>query len=106
MKRTIWEKRSLLIPSVIASLMLFGALASWPYGYYQLLRFVVCGVGAYTAYTAYIWQKMWVVWLFGFVTLLFNPLIPIHLSRELWQLIDFVCALLFLIAGFLLKSPE
>ncbi len=100
------NKRSLLIASLIAAAMLLGALAPCPYGYYQLLRFVVCGVSVYIVFMAYGWHKMWVAWLFGFVALLFNPLIPIHLSRELWQPIDMGCALLFLTTMFLLKKPS
>ena len=86
--------------------MLLGALFNWPYGYYQLLRFVVCGVSAYIAFNAYQWQKIGVGWLFGFVAFLFNPLIPIHLSREIWQVIDFICAILFIVSAFILKKPE
>ncbi len=99
------EKRPHLIPSLIAVTMLLISLADLPYGYYQLLRFVTCGVAMYVAYTAYKWQKVWVVWLFGFVALLFNPLIPIHLSRELWQPIDVLCALTFTVIAITLKNP-
>jgi len=55
--KSILEKRPCLIPAGVASIMLFLALAPWPYGYYQLLRFVVCGVSAYMAFMAYTWQK-------------------------------------------------
>lgn len=99
------KKRPHIIPSLIAALMLLGALVEWPYGYYQLLRFVVCGVGVYVAYTAYNWQKMWAMWLFGLIALLFNPPISIHLSREIWQPIDEICALLFVAIAFILKKP-
>ncbi len=100
------DKRQHLIPSLIAAIMLLGALADLPYGYYQLLRFAVCGVGLYLAYTAYQWQKMWAMWLFGFIALLFNPLIPIHLSKELWQPIDVICAILFIVVAFVLKKRK
>jgi len=100
------EKRPHLIPCVIAALALLGALAPWPYGYYQLLRFVVCPVSAYVAYLAYNWHKLWATWLFGFIAILFNPLIPIHLSRELWQPIDFVCAILFVVIIFAFKKSK
>ena len=102
----VLNNRPHLIPSLIAAAMLLLALADLPYGYYQLLRFVVCGAGAYVAYTAYTWQKMWAVWLFAFVVVLFNPFIPIHLSKELWQPIDFVCAILFVVMVFVLKEPK
>lgn len=106
MKKDLLEKRPHLIPSLIAALMLFGALGRWPYGYYQLLRFVTCGVAVYVAFMAYNWQKIWAVWLFGFIALLFNPLIPIHLSRELWQPIDVICAILLIVIAFVLKKPK
>jgi len=104
MSQNALQKKPHLIPAIIAAVMLLGALADLPYGYYQLLRFVVCGVAVYIVYTAYTWQKMWAMWLFGFIALLFNPFIPIHLSKELWQPIDFVCAILFTIFGVTLKK--
>jgi len=105
MNKDVLEKRPHLIPCLIAALMLFGALAYWPYGYYKLLRFVTCVAGVYVVYKAYNWQKMWAVWLFGFIALLFNPLIPIHLTHEIWQPIDFICAILFIAIVFVLKEP-
>lgn len=99
------EKQPHLIPCIVAALMLLGALAPWPYGYYQLIRFVVCGLSMYVAFMAYNWQKLWATWLFGLIAVLFNPLIPIHLSRELWQPIDLVCAFLFAAVAFILKKP-
>ncbi len=106
MSTTLFEKRPHLVPVMLAALMLLGALADWPYGYYQLLRFVVCGVAAYIAFLGYSAGKLWVAWVFGFVAILFNPLIPIHLSREIWQTIDVVCALLFIAVGFYIGRPE
>jgi len=100
------KKRPHLIPAIIAALMLLGSLAHWPYGYYQLLRFVVCGISVYVAYVAYNWQKLWATYLLGFIALLFNPLVPIHLSIELWQPIDLICAVLFIVIVFVLKTPE
>lgn len=104
MGKSILEKRQCLIPAGVASIMLFLALAPWPYGYYQLLRFVVCGAASYIAFVAYNRQKMWAAWLFGFIAVLFNPLIPIHLSRELWQPIDVICAILFIFVIAMLKK--
>ena len=56
-----------------------------------MLRFVVCGVSVYVAFKAYNWQRIWGTWLFGFIAVLFNPLILIHLSREIWKRIDVIC---------------
>jgi hypothetical protein len=105
MDRTILEKRPHLIPCIIAAIMLFLALAPWPYGYYQSLRFVVCGMAVYVAFMAYNWHKIWALWLFGFIAVLFNPLIPIHFSRELWQPIDVICGILFVVVMLILQKP-
>ena len=90
------KNRLHLIPSLIAALLLLGALADWPYVYYQLLRWVVCGVAIFVAASAYGWQKLWATWLFGFIAVLFNPVAPIHLSRAAWQPIDVICSMLFI----------
>jgi urea transporter len=105
MSETELQKRPLLIPAAIAALMLFGALAPWPYGYYQLLRWVTCGVAVYVAFLAYAWEKKWATYLFGFIAVLFNPLLPIYLLREIWQPIDVICALLFVVVTFTVEKP-
>ena len=87
------------IPGVIAALALFAALGGWPYGYYPLLRLVVSGAGIYTAFVMYGWRRMGLAWLFGLVALLFNPIVVIHLSREMWRPIDLFCAALFAIVA-------
>ena len=100
------DKRPHLIPCIVAAVALLAALGDWPYVYYQLLRFVVCGVSVYVAFVAYGFKRLWATWLFGIIAVLFNPLAPIHLSRDLWQPIDFACAVLFVIVAFVLNRPE
>lgn len=95
-----------LIPALIAAVMLLGALAPLPYGYYQALRWVTCGVGVYMAVNAYSWGKTWATWIFGAIAILFNPLIPIHLTREIWQPIDAICSLFFGLSILFLKKPS
>ena len=105
MNGNVLEKRPLLIPAVIAALILFGALIQWPFGYYQLLRFIVSGISIFLAFMAYRWQKLWAAWLFGFIAILFNPLIPIHLPKYVWHTIDVTCAFLFVAIASILKKP-
>jgi len=106
MSERLLQRRPHLIPSLIAAAMLLGALAEWPYGYYQLLRLVTCGVSVYIAALAYNWEKVWATWLFGFIAVLFNPLLPVHLSRGLWQPIDLICAVMFVVIAFILKNSK
>jgi len=99
------KNRPHIIPSLIAALMLLGALLEWPYGYYIFLRWITCAIALFVAFTAYDWHKLWAMWLFGFIALLFNPLIPVHLSRQLWQPIDLICSFLFVLGVFILRKP-
>lgn len=90
------------ILTITASGFLFIALfEGLPYGYFTLLRFVVCAVGAYMAYKIYESDNdsLW-VWLFGGIAILFNPIIPIHLTREVWWIIDLIVGGVFLLSIF------
>jgi hypothetical protein len=104
--KSILEKQPHLIPATTATIMLLLALAPLHYGYYQLLRLIVCGAALYVSFASFNLQKMWVVWLFCFIAILFNPLIPIHLSREIWQSIDVICAIIFFMAILALKKTS
>ena len=50
------------------------------------------------AFRAHEIERPWALWTFGLVALLFNPLIPIYLTRELWVPIDLLTAILFVVA--------
>ena len=50
------------------------------------------------AFRAHEIERLWALWTFGLVALLFNPLIPIYLTRELWIPIDLLTAVLFAVA--------
>ena len=78
--------------------LLLAALLPWPYGYYDLLRLAVFVVSAWIAYAQ--WRhddgvSGWVV-AFGAAALLFNPFMPIHLTREIWSVLNIGTAMLFL----------
>ncbi|MFH1346800.1 MAG: DUF6804 family protein [Spirochaetota bacterium] len=85
---------------ILAILFLLGALGSWPYGYYQLLRWVILGAGAYTAYLAYSNGKNLWAWIFGAIAVLFNPIIPFYFSKDTWQSIDVIVTIIFFISLF------
>lgn len=89
---------------IVAALMLFWALDRHPYGYYILLRWVVCAVSAYTALLLSEADKKGWAWCFGIIAVLFNPLIPVHLNRALWALIDIGAAIAFLASFSIPKS--
>ncbi len=78
----------------VPAAMLLIALAPLPYGYYTLLRLVVCVSAGTVAYLS--WPKH-AAWSVGFivVALLFNPLIIVALDRGTWAPIDVGVAILY-----------
>jgi len=95
------------IASGIAILMLLLAIPSgmWPYGYYVLLRWIITGIALFILSIANKLQRKGWVWLMSSIAILFNPLIPIHLDKETWVIIDFIVAILFFTSIFQVK-PE
>ena len=81
----------------ITSAMLFIGILNLPYGYYTLLRIVACAVFIWAALISYEKNKESVLpWVFVILAILFNPIIKIHLPKEVWAVVDF-CAGLFII---------
>jgi hypothetical protein len=81
---------------IVSGLLFVGALPL-PYGYYMLLRLVVCGIFAWAAYITYERKKDVLPWVFGILAIMFNPIMKIHLPKELWAVVD-VCSGIFLLA--------
>ncbi|GAF92770.1 unnamed protein product [marine sediment metagenome] len=75
------------------------ALLPLPYGFYTLMRLVVCGAAIILAYQEYLLHNQMSGWLviFAVLALLFNPLIPIYLTREIWAPIDIGAAIIFVL---------
>jgi len=100
------EEKDLTVPGrYVASVMLFLALIPWPYGYYQILRWVVCGVCAWSAFHAVNVEKQGWAWTLGITAVLFNPITPIHLPREFWILIDIGVGITLIISLKYVRRP-
>lgn len=80
---------------LIPAAMLILALFQLPYGYYTLLRLVVCLTAAIIAFQSWPKVQVWAI-AFGFVALLFNPMIIVSLDRETWAPIDVAVAGMYL----------
>ena len=96
------KKKNIIV--IIAALFLFTALIDgWPYGFFTLLRFVVFASTAYIAWMTYEAQKEKWVWIFGFLAVLFNLFIVIHLNRDMWSVIDLIVGVFMIVSIFVLK---
>jgi hypothetical protein len=93
---SVTDKQVSKVPAIISGiLLLFAVIGDLPYGFFQLLRFVVCASAAFLAFQAFAIEKIPWAWIMGGVAVLFNPILPIHLNRDLWQPIDFIAAIVF-----------
>jgi len=92
-----------IISGVILLLAMFNF---WPYVFYILLRWFVCGASIYFAY--FFNQKKLKGWLFIFLAIafIFNPIIPVYSIKSSWMIIDFVSSILFFIASYPSKNEK
>jgi uncharacterized membrane protein len=89
-------------------LLLFIAFSE-PYqgrAFYTFLRLSVFAVSVYGAYRSFEINKKGWIWAFGFLAVLFNPFLRIHLDRNSWEPIDFITAIFFLVSFFILREPK
>ena len=89
---------------IIAAIFLFVAIGSYPYSYYIILRIITCGVSLYGIWYAYRVRKFLWLWVFSAIAVLFNPIIPIYLKKDVWIGIDLAVIIVFLISIPLLKA--
>jgi hypothetical protein len=71
-------------------MLLWALNPSNPYGYYILLRWVCCAVFGYLALQASAYKKQDWVWVLGVTAAVYNPIIPVHLTREIWSVVNIV----------------
>ena len=83
-----------LIPGIFLCIIPF---FKFPYGIYTLLRILVTLSAAFIIYDSY--KKTNKVDLkiviFSIILIIFNPIFPIRLSKEMWLPIDLIAAIIF-----------
>ena len=81
-----------IAPLIIMSI----GLLPMPYGYYNLSRTVVCVCSIYFAVQLLKKDDLVFVWVFGFLAILYNPIIPIHLyEKGIWIMVNIITGILF-----------
>ncbi|NTG01681.1 hypothetical protein G6L30_16290 [Agrobacterium rhizogenes] len=86
----------------VPAALLVVAILPLPYGYYTFLRCVVTLSAVIVAWSRYKTKGSvnWEVVLMALVAILFNPLVPIWLSRPLWLPIDLLSGGIFIYFAF------
>lgn len=83
-----------LIPAIFLCIVPF---FKFPYGIYTLLRIIVTLSAAFIIYFNYkkINNVNSTIVLFSIILIIFNPVFPIRLNRELWLPIDLTAAAIY-----------
>lgn len=76
-----------------------------PYGYYILLRIVICASCAYLAFRAAAINKNQWVWILGVSAVIYNPIFRLHLNREIWSLVNVVTIIVLMMTFWALRNP-
>ncbi|MBK1634365.1 DUF6804 family protein [Rhodovulum adriaticum] len=75
------------------------AILPLPYVYYMGLRWLVAGTSIFLAWKEYDLHGRSAnsyCWIFGAITVLFNPILPVFLPKLAWVVIDLVVAATFI----------
>jgi len=85
--------------TILAGIMLLLAIPSiWPYGYFQILRWVVTGVAVYNSYIFYELKKSQWMFIMIVIAILFNPIAPIFFQKQTWVILDLIASILMFVS--------
>ncbi|WP_407077091.1 DUF6804 family protein [Xanthomonas campestris] len=87
---------------LITALLLLALIPSMPYGYYPVLRWIVCASCIWLATLAHRRQQEAWTWSWAVLAGIYNPIISIHASREVWSVVNIVT--IALIATYRLRA--
>ena len=93
----------------VAPLVVMGiGVLPMPYGYYNILRVVVCVSAVFMAVRAMKTENGQLLpWLFGGLALLYNPVLPVHLNEKaIWMMVNAFTAVVFIVFRNLTTSKE
>lgn len=91
-KRKPWAKSDMVLIAVVATapilVILIAMLPGHPYAYFVFLRWVVCPAVGILA-MLFLANDL-ARWAFGFffIALLYNPILPVHLTRSIWIILN------------------
>lgn len=92
-----YMKKELQYSLLGASVLLLMGLFPMSRGYYVLIRFVAMVIFACLAYYFYKKGDIMLSIVSGSMVLMFQPLIRIALSREVWHVVDIVVAVILVV---------
>jgi len=59
-----------------------------PYGYYSVMRWVVCALCVWLSLSSYRSEREEWAWIWGVIAGIYNPIFPLHANREVWSVVN------------------
>lgn len=107
--RTFFKKKDsniIKIIKIIIKLCLFVpvillliAIGDLDYSYYEMLRIIISILAIVFAIIIRSFDNIPLMTIMIIVAILFNPLFPIYLNKDMWIVLDFICSILFIISA-------
>ncbi len=85
------------IIKILISFLLLLAVFGLPYAFYIFLRIIVFTSMIFFIFTEYKTIDKWITFIYVILAVLFNPIIPVYLTKEIWFYIDILSAISILI---------
>jgi Family of unknown function (DUF6804) len=91
------QPSSAVTPAIaIATVGVLIGLAHLPYGYFMLLRFILCGISLFLLLGANLVLVDWQRWALGAFAVLYNPLLPVRIGeKSIWLGLNIATVVLF-----------
>jgi len=88
------------------AVLLFVGVLPLPDSYYAMLRLVACASFGFVAFVSYDRQEKNLPWFYGFLAIIFNPIVEFQFRKEVWVLVDIVAAVLLVANKEKIKSAN
>ncbi len=72
---------------LIVALLSWALVPSNPYGYYQVMRWIVCAAFAFLAVRS-LGDRPALAWVWIACAGIYNPIIPVHSTRAVWSVVN------------------
>ncbi len=101
-----WLTASALARVLACAFLVWAVLGKHQYAFFQILRWLVCGVAAWSGVIAMERKmKIWAGILF-LNAVLFNPILPFYFQRQMWQVLDVISAGILIVSLFFVKESS
>jgi hypothetical protein len=86
-----------VVIAVLTSIAVFFGMGHQPYGYYQLLRLLICGFSLFLLLNSELPLRVdWQRWVTVGCAVLYNPILPVRLGdRDIWVVLNVLTVLWF-----------